>query len=904
MTTLSDSMVSSSARRTPLRMRPDLSARRQHYLGRSYWVVKEPVGLNYFRFQDEEYAILQMLDGHTSLDEIKERFEAEFPPQKITLEELQQFLGMLHRSGLVIAGVGGQGRQLRKRRDDRRKKEILGALSNILCIRFKGFDPERFLNWLYPKVRFLFSRYVLVMCLVLWAAAATLVLVEWEIFQSKLPGFYQFFNFYNGLLLALTLGVTKVLHEFGHGLTCKHFKGECHEMGVMILVLTPCLYCNVSDSWMLPNKWQRAFIGAAGIFVEVTIASIATFLWWFSEPGLFHNLCLNTMFVASVSTIFFNANPLLRYDGYYIMADIVEIPNLRQKATSILSRKLGHLCLGLEPPEDPFLPQRNQIFFALYTVAAVMYRWFILASILYFLFQVFKPYRLEIIGQAIVGMSLYGLIVMPLYKLGKFFYVPGRLEKVKKPRMYTSLAVIVAVLLAFIFVPLPHSVMSVVQVEPRNAEKIYVVVAEGGRLAEVNVKPGDRVEKGQQLARLENVDIDLEIARLEGKRNQYQAELDSLGRQRHRNEAAGLQIPAVRESLKTVEKQLEEMEHERSLLRLTAPVSGVVLPPDSIPERDIEDQLPVWSGTPFERRNLDAQMPEGVMFCQIGDPKQLDAMLVIDQTDVEFVREIYREGVHPKAEIKLDNLPHDVLFSRVISIAEKPLEECPRRLATSAGGELPSETDPETGRVLTQGTFYPAHAPLGQYGYDDQYRWLRGRLEFTPIEPQDVLPEEVQSDLSTEASLYAQADVAAEDELAAEGEADAEAPADAVEEEGPPEINGIWTLHYVSAEGTPDEFGGQITLADNSLLSKYKSGDYVAVAGEFAAATADDASAPPEANLSSPGPTYQVSEIRRLEDVNRLLQIGLRGRAKVHTKWQPLGTRLWRFISHTFNFKL
>ena len=138
-------------------------------------------------------------------------------------------------------------------------------------------------------------------------------------------------------------------------------------MGIMVLVLTPCLYCNVSDSWMLPNKWHRACIGAAGIYVEVVLASICTFLWWVSEPGLFHNLCLNVMFVCSTSTIVFNANPLLRYDGYYVLADLVEIPNLRQKATTILSRKLGEWCLGLEPPDDPFLPQRNQVFFALYS---------------------------------------------------------------------------------------------------------------------------------------------------------------------------------------------------------------------------------------------------------------------------------------------------------------------------------------------------------------------------------------------------------------------------------------------------------------------------------------------------------------------------------------------------------
>ncbi|MCR4415024.1 MAG: PqqD family protein, partial [Thermoguttaceae bacterium] len=157
MATLADSLVSSSARKLRIRKRPDLSARRQRYHGKSYWVVKDPVGLHYFRFQEEEFAILQMLDGETSLDEIKEQFEAEFPPQKITLEELQQFLGMLHRSGLIIADVQGQGGHLLERRRERRRKELLGMLSNILCIRFKGIDPERILQWLYPKLRWFFS---------------------------------------------------------------------------------------------------------------------------------------------------------------------------------------------------------------------------------------------------------------------------------------------------------------------------------------------------------------------------------------------------------------------------------------------------------------------------------------------------------------------------------------------------------------------------------------------------------------------------------------------------------------------------------------------------------------------------------------------------------------------------
>ena len=375
MATLSDSIVSSSSRKLAIRVRPDLKARKQRYQGRVYWVVKDPVGLQYYRFEEEEFAILQMLDGESSLEEIGEQFEADFPPQTIRVEELQNFIGMLHRSGLVLSDSPGQGVQLKKRRDEKRKKEIIGAMSNILSFRFKGFDPERILNGLYPWVSWFFTAWATWFSIGMAICALSLVIVQFDTFQSRLPSFNSFFAAQNWLLIAGVLGVTKVIHEFGHGMSCKHFGGECHEMGVMFLVLTPCLYCNVSDSWMLPSKWHRAAIGAAGMYVEIVIASIATFLWWFSEPGFLNYVCLNIMFVSSVSTLLFNANPLLRYDGYYILSDIMEVPNLRQKASTILNRKLGKWCLGLEEREDPFLPKRNQALFALYTVASFLYRW-------------------------------------------------------------------------------------------------------------------------------------------------------------------------------------------------------------------------------------------------------------------------------------------------------------------------------------------------------------------------------------------------------------------------------------------------------------------------------------------------------------------------------------------------
>lgn len=706
MVSLADSLLSSSARKMRVRVRPDLTAQRQRYQGKAYWVLKDPVGLQYFRFQEEEYAILQMLNGETSLDEIKEKFEAEFPPQKITLDEIQNFLGMLHRSGLILAGVQGQGEQLLKRRGERRRRELLNLVTNVLCVRFKGIDPERILNWLYPKVRWFFSPVAFGTVLCLMLAALILVTVQFDTFRAKLPSFKDFFTPGNALWLAVTLALTKVLHEFGHGLSCKHFGGECHEMGVMLLVLTPCLYCNVSDSWMLPSKWQRAAIGAAGMYVEATLASLATFVWWFTHPGLLNNLSLNIMFICGVSTIVFNGNPLLRYDGYYILADLVEIPNLRQKSTSILGHKMGEWFLGLEPSEDPFLPKRNQIFFALYSVAAACYRWLVVFSILLFLYQIGKPYRLEVVGQIMAGFALGGMIFQPLYQVGKFISVPGRLDKVKKPRMYATVGGIVLLVGFILFVPLPFHVMSTFEIEPRKAEAVYVEVP--GTLKKILVKPGQAVKEGQVLAELESPDLEVKLADIQGGRAQLFAQLETLQRQRFKqSRVAAASIPEVLSAIQSKDEQLRQKAAERKRLILSAPREGSVLPPPWVTRReDPEETLPAWSGVPTDPRNVGAYLEEGTLYCKVGDPVQLEAVLVIDQADIGLVDE------GQEVELKFDELPEDVLYGTIEEISQQDLKVTSKRLSSRAGGELATKTDPNTGAERPASTSYQARVPL------------------------------------------------------------------------------------------------------------------------------------------------------------------------------------------------
>ncbi len=687
-----------------MRVRPDLTAQRHCYEGRDSWIVKDPLALEYYRFQDEEYAILQMLDGQVSLEQVKEQFEKQFPGQQLTLEELQQFVASLHASGLLLSDAPGQSEVLHARALRKARQMRASAAFNVLAIRFRGFDPGWLLDALYPAVRWMFSPLVLVAGLMLMMAALALITVQFDVFLRRLPAFHQFFSPEGAFWLLAALAGSKVVHELGHGLTCRHFGGRCHEMGFMLLVLAPCLYCNVSDSWMLPSKWRRAAIGVAGMYVELVLASICTFLWWFSEPGLFHHLCLSLMFVCSINTLLFNANPLLRFDGYYILSDLIEVPNLRQKSSALLHRWLRKVCLGIQPTEDPFLPQRRRGWIAAYTVAAAVYRWVVMFAIIWFLTKVFEPYRLEVLGYLLAAVAIAGLVVMPVVSVVRFFWVPGRLEKVQPMRVAVSLGGLVLAAAAACFLPLPYHVDCSLEIEPFDAAAVYIDTP--GTLQAIEVQPGQQVQQGDVIARLESLEVQSAIAELSGRREVLARRLDSLRRERYGQADVARQIPEVQQALASLEQQLQQKLAERERLTLRAPRAGMILPPPSRhPRPNADGRLPEWDGTPLEERNLGCFATPGVLVCQVGNPSELEAVLVIEQGQIEFVRE------GQEVELLLDELPHDVLAGTIAEIASLDLKSTPLALSNKAGGELATITD-ESGIERPQQVHYQARVRL------------------------------------------------------------------------------------------------------------------------------------------------------------------------------------------------
>jgi putative peptide zinc metalloprotease protein len=499
------------------------------------------------------------------------------------------------------------------------------------------------------------------------------------------------------------LAMVKIVHELGHAVACRHFGGDCHEIGLMLLVFTPSLYCNVTDSWMLKSKWRRIAIAGAGMYVELILASTCTLLWWFSAPGLANSLFLNTLLVCSVGTILFNGNPLLRYDGYFIFADLVEVPNLRAEATAAAQCLLARWCLGMQLEPAGRMTSARQRWLVAYAVASTLYRWFVVVVVLWGLHLLAREYRLEALVAPLVALTLIGLVWPMAFAATGFLRTPGAWRRVAPARIAASVIVVASVIVAALIVPLPRRVSAPLMVEYRDADRVYATVP--GRL-HAEVKTGQRVDKGQVLARLSNPEVTLEVARLRGERDQQRLFLKNLESQRLQGSMDGSQVPSATAMLADLEKRLEQLERDAAELTLVAPRSGCVLPPPIIPvEHANTDALPRWSGTPLDEPNEASYLERGTQLCLVGDPNRFEAILHVDQADVELVQDGQR------VRMALDSLPGETYWGAVVDVARLDLKVMPRELA--AAGDLPARTD-ERGATRPLDTWYQVRVRFDQ----------------------------------------------------------------------------------------------------------------------------------------------------------------------------------------------
>ncbi|QDU59494.1 Peptidase family M50 [Planctomycetes bacterium Pan216] len=665
---MSTGMVNPDLRRKiKVRMRPDLVINQQRYAGQSFFIVKDPVSLKYYRFREEELFLLKQFDGVNTLDDIRHAFVEKFRPQRISVSDLEKFVQQLLQAGIATADTPQVGQRLYERFKKKKRDKIKQLFANILYLKVPIFDPEWLLKKIIPWTGWFYSLPAFIVMIGLMLSAGLLVLVNWDTFVGKLPSYENFFTWRNLMYFWVTLAVVKVIHEFGHGISCRKFGGEVHEMGFLFLVLTPCLYCNVSDAWMLPNKWHRVVIGAAGIYVELVLSAIFVWVWWYTEPGLLNTLSLSIVFICSVSTVIFNGNPLLRFDGYYILSDLMEMPNLRERANKYLGNLAGRIFLGTEILDDPFLPTHRAWFYALYGVLAYVYRWVVTVGILIFLYTFLKPYKLGSISFMLGVMATFALFVMPVYKMIKTLRSRWRAIKVNKSRMAVMIPGAILLVLCIAFIPFPMRIDAPMILMPREGTTVYVQAR--GVLDELLVEDGDEVTSGTVLAKLRDPsrEMELERAELDVRQNRkawlsYQAMRDSSN--------AGVSRVRMEEAQRLVRALSEE--NRKLIISVPQGVTGTVLSPPK--EQDI--------GKTYE---------PGEIFCQIGNPGELEAYIVAPGSDTS----LFHQG--QRVWLKFAGHVGGILTGKVSRISSRQIDQVPPALSNKRGGEVQTQPS-EDGR--------------------------------------------------------------------------------------------------------------------------------------------------------------------------------------------------------------
>lgn len=694
----------STSRPIPLRARPDVVVSRQFTDGDELYVLKNPLDLQYHQLLAEEYFLWRLLDGQASLDRLRRAFEQRFVPQRITVAEVQRLLTMLHERNLVLSIAPRQGEQLHRRRGEKFRRELRQMLANPLALRFRGIDPDRMFGALERALGFVFRPAGVCLWLLVVVAACLVVVSHWSAIVEQTIRAEDFLTPSHLAALAVAMAAVKVIHEFGHGIACKHFGGEVRELGLMLLVFTPCLYCNASDSWLFVSKWRRAAVAAAGMYFEGFLAAGAILIWWCAHPGALRDAALDVAVVCSLSTLVLNGNPLLRFDGYYILSDLLETPALAEKASLWWRRRLGTACLGIEYPPDYRLAACSPRLLAVYGAAAWVYRWFVSLSILLFLYAVLKQYRLTPVFYLIAGYSFAPKIVPGLKRIFNMLTKPGSRSLWKPRRAAMTAAVVVAALAMIAFVPIEDYVYCPVEIVPRDESLVFAETS--GVLLETDAQFGRQVRRGDRLLRLDDVDLRREQSRLESQCAEYRAVLAGLERNQFADRQLASEIAITRKALAASEELLAKRTADVRRLEIVASRAGVVLPPPELQaEQPSADGLKTWSGGVFEPHNLGCYVEEGTLLCRVGEPREVEAELVIEHRDWELV------AAGQSVEVLLDALPLEPLAGRVGELGQANLRLTPKRLSHAGGGELASKTDAD-GVQRPRHTSYFARASL------------------------------------------------------------------------------------------------------------------------------------------------------------------------------------------------
>lgn len=548
-----------------LRLRPSVNLRRQRFRGERWFVAQDGFTNSFFRFRPEAYDFIARLDGTRTVEEVWHGCLERTPETAPGQGEIVAMLAQLYQANLLAADTPADTQRLFERHQKRQRLQVISQVFGIFFLRIRLFDPEPFLRRTWPLLRWLATPVAGVAFVVLAGFGLAAVLSNWDraLDQSQAVLAPE-----NLLLLYAAFTLAKLIHEFGHAYAVKAFGGEVHAMGVTLLVFTPIPYVDATAAWAFRERWKRVIVGLGGMLPELAYASVAALVWAATGPGALNSIAYNTMFVASISTLVFNLNPLLRFDGYYILSDITDSPNLQPRSARQWLHLFEHKVLGIRTLESPGRTRREAGWLLAFGGASYVYRVFITVTII--LLVADRYFGLGLLAGV---LTFVGAFILPLAKAGKYLVREPRIERSRRRAWGVTAASVAAIVLFLAAVPMPNRVRAPGVVRAEGSRDVYTSVA--GFARQVPARSGADVPAGRPLVVMENPEIDFAIAAANADVE------EARGRERHMLSELAAGIAPTRARREVAERRLAEYEKDRADLEVRAPASGRWVSPTS-----------------------------------------------------------------------------------------------------------------------------------------------------------------------------------------------------------------------------------------------------------------------------------------------------------------------------------
>jgi putative peptide zinc metalloprotease protein len=501
------------------RLRAHTAVHRQVFRGKTWYVLQDHQTGRFHRLSPIANLMLCLMDGRRTMRDIWEAAGRKSKDDPPTQDETIRLLAQLHSADLLQGEIPPDFDEMAERSEKAGQRRLMQRFRNPLALRVPLFDPDRLLDFALPLVRPLFTVFGFLGWLALVLTGLTLAILHWPELTSDVAD--RVLATENVALIMCVYPVVKSLHELGHAFATKVWGGEVHEVGVMLLVFIPVLYVDASASAAFRQKHRRIVVGAAGILVEMALASLAIIVWIHGSPGLGRTIAFNVILIGGVSTLLFNGNPLLRFDGYYIFSDLIEIPNLATRANTYFFYVIQKHLFKIDGIDNPLADRSEAKWLITYALLSFAYRMLVSIGIALFLAA-----RMLAVGLLMAFWAIGMIAIMPIFKGLKFLATGPRLRGRRRRAFAVVGGLAAAAWIILFMIPLPYATVAEgVVIVPDQAE---VRAKTEGFVDKVLTIPGSTVAKQQPLVVLEDPTLDAQVAVIAAQLEEARQRLDGV----------------------------------------------------------------------------------------------------------------------------------------------------------------------------------------------------------------------------------------------------------------------------------------------------------------------------------------------------------------------------------------